>query len=203
MSATELKTEVRTQAIGRISRGPELSRTSEGVPVCRFGGGNGVGAGKQPGRQHRLRERGRERRYSNKLAVRVSHLGVGDLVIVPGIERQRRRKVRGVGFTESAIEATEVRLRERQRGARAWRSRSRGGAKMGPMRKPTVFAPLLICLALLLGCVGGASGRDPNDRVLPPSRDDRLRRRRRYPARPPLRVTSSTCAWSASTPPRT
>ena len=36
-----------------------------------------------------------------------------DLVIVPGIERQRMRRTRGVDWVESAIEASNVRLRRR------------------------------------------------------------------------------------------
>jgi hypothetical protein len=43
------------------------------------------------------------------LPVRCAALEVGEPVIVPGIERQRRRRTRGVNWIESAIEASEVR----------------------------------------------------------------------------------------------
>jgi len=119
MSATELKTEVRTQAIGRISRDPELSRTSGGVPICRFVLATESAPASAPVVRTVYVVGGPERRYSEKLAVRVSHLGIGDLVVVPGRERQRRRRVRGVEFFESAIEAADVRLRERRSGVRA------------------------------------------------------------------------------------
>jgi single-stranded DNA-binding protein len=119
MSAEAIKTEIRTQAIGRISRKPELSRTTAGVPVCRFAVATDAGPASNPVVRTVYVVGGPERRYGEKLAVRVSHLGIGDLVVVPGVERQRRRKVRGVEFTESAIEATAVRLRERRSGARA------------------------------------------------------------------------------------
>jgi hypothetical protein len=36
-------------------------------------------------------------------------------VIVPGVERQRLRRTRGVDWVESAIEASNVRLRQRAR----------------------------------------------------------------------------------------
>jgi hypothetical protein len=88
------------------------------VPVCRFAVATDAGPASNPVVRTIDVGGGPERRYSEKPAVRVSHLGVGDLVVVPGVERQRRRKVRGVEFTESAIEATEVRLRERRSRAR-------------------------------------------------------------------------------------
>ena len=119
MSAETMRTEVRTRAIGRISREPELSRTSAGVPVCRFVVATDAGPAANPVVRTVYVVGGPEPRYGEKLAVRVSHLGVGDLVVVPGVERQRRRRVRGVDFTESAIEASEVRLRERRSEARA------------------------------------------------------------------------------------
>jgi single-stranded DNA-binding protein len=119
MSATELKTEIRMQACGRITRDPELTRTTEGVPVCRFVLATDAGPASNPVVRMVYVVGGREARFSEKLAVRVSRLGVGDLVIVPGFERQRRRRVRGVEFTESAIEASDVRLRQRRSGVRA------------------------------------------------------------------------------------
>ena len=105
--------EIRAEAIGRITGAPKLSRTAEGVAVCRFVVSTEVGPASTPVRKDIYVIGNPEARPSENLAVRCTHLGVGDLVIVPGIERQRKRRVRGVEFTETAIEASNVRRRAR------------------------------------------------------------------------------------------
>ena len=112
---TQVKSEVRAEAIGRISMAPRLGRTMEGVPVCRFKVATEVGPASRAVVKDVYVIGDKDLRASEDLAVRCTHLGVGDLVIVPGIERQRQRRRRGVSWVESAIEASEVRLRERAR----------------------------------------------------------------------------------------
>ncbi len=107
------KTEVRAQVFGRISRAPELSQTAEGVAVCRFVVATDTGPASNPVVKpiYVIGQPGAS--SSEDLPVRCSRLGVGDLVLVPGIERQRVRRRRGVRFTETAIEAEDVRLKAR------------------------------------------------------------------------------------------
>lgn len=110
---TQTMTEVKAEATGRISSEPELRKTTGGVHVCRFKVATEVGPATNPVVKWIYVVGDPAARPSEDLAVRASHLVVGDLVIVPGIERQRARRTRGVDWVESAIEASNVRLRRR------------------------------------------------------------------------------------------
>lgn len=111
------KTESRVEVLGRISRAPELKRTSQGVAVCRFtvvaDGGPATNPVVKP--VYVLGDPGAA--ASEDLAIRCTHLGVGDLVYVPGVERQRVLGRKGGGRCEAAVLATDVRLRARAGGA--------------------------------------------------------------------------------------
>lgn len=106
---TELKSQARAEVIGRVSATPELDRTSRGVRVCLFKVVTESGPASNPvvkdvyviGRLGADQE--------DDLPVRCAQREVGDPVIVAGVERQRRRRRRGVSWVESAIEASEVR----------------------------------------------------------------------------------------------
>ncbi|HEX3172823.1 MAG TPA: hypothetical protein VHQ43_01220 [Solirubrobacterales bacterium] len=105
----QTETGVRAQVFGRISKAPQLARTAQGVAVCRFV------VASEPGPASNavvkpifvIGERGK------KSAVQCARLRIGDLVLVPGAERQRVRSRRGMRFTESAIEAEDVHLKAR------------------------------------------------------------------------------------------
>lgn len=109
----EARMELRAEILGRISRAPELKRTSQGVAVCRFTVATDVGPASNPVVKsiYVLGDRGAE--PSQDLAVRCTHLGLGDLVCVAGVERQRVRVRRGAKYPDSAIVAENVRLRAR------------------------------------------------------------------------------------------
>lgn len=107
------RTEVRSEALGRITTEPKLSRTAEGVAVCRFTVATEAGPASNPVVKDVYVIGRSGARPSEDLPVRCTHLGIGDMVLVPGTERQRVRKRAGVRFTESAIEAADVRLRQR------------------------------------------------------------------------------------------
>jgi hypothetical protein len=110
---TQTKTEVRAEVLGCITKVPELSRTTEGVAVCRFMVATQVGPASNPVVKAIFVVGDLGARPSEDLPVRCMNLGVGDKVYVPGVERQRIRCRRGVRYPESAIEARDVRLRER------------------------------------------------------------------------------------------
>jgi hypothetical protein len=114
----EVKTEVRAEVVGRISRAPELKRTSQGVAVCRFVVATDAGPASNPVVKAIYVVGRRASAPSEDLAVRCTHLVVGDLVYVPGVERQRVRGRRGNERCETAILAEDVRLRARAGGAR-------------------------------------------------------------------------------------
>jgi single-stranded DNA-binding protein len=120
MSATEIKTQIETTATGRITRAPEMATTTGGVPVCRFTLVTETGCASNPVVRTIWVVGGSEERFSEKLAVRVaSKLRVGDLVVVPGVERNKKRCRRGVSYYDSWIEAQDVRLPRRGNEARA------------------------------------------------------------------------------------
>jgi hypothetical protein len=110
---TQTKTEIKAEAIGRVSGEPELAWTMGGVPVCRFAVATEVGPATRSVVKNVYVVGGKASRPSEELAVRCMKLMLGDLVIVPGVERQRLRRTRGVDWVESAIEASNVRLRQR------------------------------------------------------------------------------------------
>jgi hypothetical protein len=109
----EAKTELRAEVLGRITTRPELKRTTQGVAVCRFTVATDAGPATNPVVKpvYVLGDPGAP--PSEDLAVRCTHLAVGDLVSVPGVERQRIRGRRGSERCEAAILAEDVRLRAR------------------------------------------------------------------------------------------
>jgi hypothetical protein len=109
----EVKTELRAEVLGRITRAPQLKHTSGGTAVCRFAVATDTGPATNPVVKSIYVLGDPTVRPSADLAVRCTHLRVGDLVYVPGVERQRIRAGRGVAECESAILAEDVRLRAR------------------------------------------------------------------------------------------
>ena len=109
----EVKTELRAEVLGRITRAPQLRHTSGGTAVCRFAVATDTGPATNPVVKSIYVLGDPTVRPSEDLAVRCTHLRVGDLVYVPGVERQRIRAGRGVSECESAILADDVRLRAR------------------------------------------------------------------------------------------
>ncbi len=105
----ELRSEARSEVIGRVSSEPRLDRTSRGIRVCRFQVTTASGPASNPVTKdvYVIGKLGVDQ--AEDLPVRCATLEVGEPVIVPGIERQRRRRTKGVSWIESAIEAIEVR----------------------------------------------------------------------------------------------
>jgi hypothetical protein len=103
MAQTQMQTQVRTEVLGRITKAPKLSRTTEGgVAVCRFTVATEVGPASNPVVKDVF--------VVGDPSVKVSE----DLpVFVPGIEHQRMQKLRGVRFPVSAVKADDVKLRAR------------------------------------------------------------------------------------------
>jgi single-stranded DNA-binding protein len=122
MNQTQTQTKATAEIVGRITTRPELQRTSTGVPVCRFTVATDSDGGRTPVVKKVYVVGKSAARPSEDLVFRVSKkLDVGDVVSVPGIERQRTRTKRGVSFPESAIEAEDVKLH-------AWGPGRGGGA---------------------------------------------------------------------------
>ncbi len=111
------RTELWAEVLGRITTAPELKRTSQGVAVCRFTVATDAGPATNPVVKpiYVLGDPGAA--PSEDLAVRCTHLGVGDLVYVSGVERQRMLGRKGSERCEAAILAGDVRLRARAGGA--------------------------------------------------------------------------------------
>jgi hypothetical protein len=105
----ELKSEARSEVVGKVATEPRLDRTSRGVRVCRFQVVTESGPASNPVVKDIFVIGRLGARQAEDLPVRCAALEVGEPVIVPGIERQRRRRTRGVNWIESAIEASEVR----------------------------------------------------------------------------------------------
>lgn len=105
----ELKSEARAEVIGKVATEPRLDRTSRGVRVCRFQVITDSGPASNPVVKDVFVIGRLGAAQAEDLPVRCAALEVGEPVVVPGIERQRRRKHRGVSWIESAIEASEVR----------------------------------------------------------------------------------------------
>jgi hypothetical protein len=105
----EIKSEARSEVIGRVATEPQLTRTGNGVRVCRFQVITASGPASNPVTKDIFVIGRLGADQDDDLPVRCAELEVGEPVIVPGIERQRRRKTRGVSWIESAIEASEVR----------------------------------------------------------------------------------------------
>jgi hypothetical protein len=110
---SQIETKVEAVATGRITGAPKLSRTAEGVAVCRFVVSTEAGPASTPVKKDIYVIGDLAAKPGEDLAVRCMNLDLGDLVTVPGTERQRLRCVRGVEFTETAIEASNVRRRAR------------------------------------------------------------------------------------------
>jgi hypothetical protein len=105
----ELKSEARSEVVGKVATEPRLDRTSRGVRVCRFQVVTESGPASNPVIKDVFVIGRLGAGQAEDLPVRCAALEVGEPVIVPGIERQRRRRTRGVNWIESAIEASEVR----------------------------------------------------------------------------------------------
>jgi hypothetical protein len=110
---SQQQTGVRAVVRGRITVAPELSRTTEGVAVCRFRVATDAGPASRPLVKDIYIKGNPELEPSEDLPVRVkANLGLGDLVRVPGVELQRSRRRRGVEFIETAIQADDVQLKQ-------------------------------------------------------------------------------------------
>jgi hypothetical protein len=105
----EMKSEARAEVIGKVATEPRLDCTSRGVRVCRFQVITDSGPASNPVVKDVFVIGRLGVGQAEDLPVRCAALEVGEPVVVPGIERQRRRKTRGVNWVESAIEANEVR----------------------------------------------------------------------------------------------
>jgi hypothetical protein len=111
---TQQQTGVRAVVRGRITVAPELSRTTDGVAVCRFTVVTDAGPASRPLVKAVYVKGNPALPPSEDLPVRIkAKLGLGDLVRVPGVELQRPRRRRGVEFIETAIQAEDVTLKER------------------------------------------------------------------------------------------
>src|SRR5690349_8603993 len=93
-SMIEMPTMVRTTAIARVSRKPELRHTGSGFPVCRFTLATDAGSAKCPVILPVFVFGGPEE-GKRKLALRCGRLRVGELVEVKGYLRQRVRETKG------------------------------------------------------------------------------------------------------------
>ena len=115
MIQTQTETQVRTEVLGRITKAPELARTTEGrgVRVCRFTVATVVGPASNPVVKEIYVVGDPRVKVSEDLPVRCLNLKVGALVFVQGVERQTTRTARGVRFPVTAVQADEVRLRAR------------------------------------------------------------------------------------------
>ena len=107
------QTEIRAEALGRITSAPKFQRTMTGTPICRFEITAETGPASEPVVKPiyvwGLRDGEPDERLAD-LAVRCGrNLRIGDCVFVPGVERQRSLK-RGI---EHAIIAEDVKLRAR------------------------------------------------------------------------------------------
>ena len=107
-------TGVRSVARGGITVAPKLSRTTEGVAVCRFTVATDAGPASRSLVKEIYVKGNPELAPSEDLPVKVqAKLGLGDLVRVPGEELQRVRRRRGVEYVETAIQAEDVQLKQR------------------------------------------------------------------------------------------
>jgi hypothetical protein len=108
--SSSLEEVVVKRVVGRITRAPELSHSSAGVPVCRFVMATDRGIAKNPVvtpvyvRGVLGAPRGQD------LAIRCARLLEGDLVQVLGEEDERVRSRRGVRYSEKCTIAREVKL---------------------------------------------------------------------------------------------
>lgn len=104
-------TQPETKNLWRMTTTPELKRTGAGIAVCRFTVATDSDRGQTPVVKPVYVLGKPTVRPSQDLAIRCTHLGVGDLIEVSGVERQRTRRKRGVSFPETAIQAADVKLR--------------------------------------------------------------------------------------------
>ena len=104
----EIETVIRSEAIAKVSRKPELAQTGAGFPVCRFTVATSGGPGRNPVilPVYVFGGPSEERR---RLALRCAELRVGELVQATGFERQRVMETkRGKSWRENAMEAVDV-----------------------------------------------------------------------------------------------
>jgi hypothetical protein len=147
-----MKSEARAEVIGRVATEPELDRTSRGVRVCRFQVITESGPASNPVVKDVFVIGRLGARQAEDLPVRCAALEVGEPVVVPGIERQRRRKTRGVSWVESAIEASEV---------RGWDAESIGESLSGKPRREDAAMLVVHCMREDYDVYIGR-GKDPN-----------------------------------------
>jgi hypothetical protein len=106
------QTGFKAQGVARITTPPELDRTLDGRAFCRFMVAADAGPASRPVVKSIYVRGNPALKPSEDLPVRIEEkLGVGCLVYVEGTERQRKRKVRGVEFIESVLDADHVGLR--------------------------------------------------------------------------------------------
>lgn len=148
----ELKSEARSEVIGRVATEPQLTRTGRGVRVCRFQVITGSGPASNPVVKDIFVVGRLGAEQAEDLPVRCADLEVGEPVIVPGIERQRKRKRRGISWVECAIEASEV---------RGWDGEERVAASVGRRRREAEEGPVVHCMRDDYDVYIGR-GKDPN-----------------------------------------
>jgi hypothetical protein len=106
----EIKTQVKSVAIARVSKRPQLERTSSGFPVCRFTLATDEGPGRNPTIMPVYVFGGPEE-ATRRLALRCESLRVGELVQATGLERQVVRGTkRGKTWRENVMQAIDVQV---------------------------------------------------------------------------------------------
>lgn len=106
----EIETQIKSKAIARVSRRPELARTGAGFPVCRFTVATDEGPSRNPVIMP-VYVFGGPAEAQRRLALRCASLRVGELVQATGLEQQRVRETKGgKRWRESALEAMDVQV---------------------------------------------------------------------------------------------
>jgi hypothetical protein len=147
-----MKSEARSEVIGRVATEPELTRTGRGVRVCRFQVITGSGPASNPVVKDAFVIGRLGAEQAEDLPVRCADLEVGEPVVVSGFDRQRRRKTRGVNWIECAIEAVEV---------RGWDGQERVAASVGERQREQEAGLIVHCMRSDYDVYIGR-GKDPN-----------------------------------------
>ncbi len=107
---SSLESKVLTQVVGRITRGPQLAHSADGVPICRFTVATDVGPATNPVVTPVYVQGVLGAPRGQDLAIRCARLLEGDLVRVRGEQRQRTRRRGRVSYPEVSTIAREVKL---------------------------------------------------------------------------------------------
>jgi hypothetical protein len=101
------------RVVGRITRAPELSHSSAGVPICRFIVASDRGPAKNPVVTRVCVQGVLGAPRGEDLAIRCTRLLEGDVVQVMGEEEERTRCRGGIEYPEKYTIARDVRLKGR------------------------------------------------------------------------------------------